>query len=329
MRTAIGGSLPARHLITSLLETDYSREGRLQILDIGCGTGAMLDELAPFGTVVGADFSPEALQFCVTRGVGVDLTRADVRRLPFADASFDVVTAMDIIEHIDDDKAASCEIFRVLKPGGRLYVTVPAFPSLWSEHDEALHHYRRYTVPRLKDLFQRVGLSINKVSYTVTTLFPPIWVYRQISNLLPKRHAEGEKKANLVNFAGPVNAVLLSLSNWGNKSAPSAQSAVRRHSCLYRAEADRNWRKYPKGLAMSRLPLRNWGYLAGAASLGLLGYAAGIEPYAIETVHLELFASRLPEAFEGYTILQVSDLHMRQMGRRERLLDRLIRALPP
>lgn len=80
---------------------------------------------------------------------------------------------------------------------------------------------------------------------------------------------------------------------------------------------------------MSRPPLRGLGILAGTAALGLLGYAAGIEPYAIETVHFDLFAPRLPEAFDGYTILQVSDLHMRQMGRRERILERLIRALPP
>ena len=210
-----------RHLITSLLAQSYSRDGSLQILDIGCGTGAMLDELAPFGSVVGADFSPEALQFCVTRGVTSPLARADVRRLPFADASFDVVTAMDIVEHIDDDKAASCEIFRVLKPGGRLFVTVPAFPSLWSEHDEALHHYRRYTVPRLKDLFQRVGLTVDKISYTVTALFPPIWAYRQISNLLPKRREEGEKKANLVNFSAPVNSALLTLSQWETRLVQS------------------------------------------------------------------------------------------------------------
>lgn len=207
-----------RHLILTLLGTHYPQDGRLQILDIGCGTGAMLDELAAFGTVVGADFSPEALQFCVARGVGAELARADVRRLPFADASFDVVTAMDIVEHIDDDKAAACEIFRVLRPGGRLLVTVPAFPSLWSEHDEALHHFRRYTVPRLKDLFQRVGLTVEKVSYTVTTLFPAIWVFRQVGNLLrplsTASRAEGEKKANLINFAAPVNAALLALSQW-------------------------------------------------------------------------------------------------------------------
>ena len=202
-----------RHLITSLLESHYPRGGQLQILDIGCGTGAMLDELKPFGTVVGADFSPEALQFCVTRGAPAELARADVRRLPFADGAFDVVTAMDIIEHIDDDKAAASEIFRVLKPGGRLLVTVPAFSSLWSEHDEALHHFRRYTTPRLQDLFQRVGLHVQKISYTVTALFLPIWAYRQLSNMLPKQRGS-EKKANLIHFTGPVNQALLSLSQW-------------------------------------------------------------------------------------------------------------------
>lgn len=80
---------------------------------------------------------------------------------------------------------------------------------------------------------------------------------------------------------------------------------------------------------MSRLPLRGLGALAGTAALGLLAYAAGIEPYWIETVHLDLFAPRLPEAFEGYTLVQVSDLHLRQIGRRERLLQRLLTELPP
>ncbi len=203
-----------RHLIASLLDDFYARDGQLNILDIGCGTGAMLDELSPFGAVVGADFATEALGFCRERGDHYPLTRADVRRLPFADGSFDVVTAMDIIEHIDDDKAAASEIRRVLKPGGRLFVTVPAFPSLWSEHDEALHHYRRYTAPHLKDLFQRVGLTVPKLSYTVTSLFPGIWLYRQLSNKLPKRRAGGEKKANLVNFSRPINRALLALSEW-------------------------------------------------------------------------------------------------------------------
>jgi predicted MPP superfamily phosphohydrolase len=79
---------------------------------------------------------------------------------------------------------------------------------------------------------------------------------------------------------------------------------------------------------MSRL-LRGLGLLAGGIGGGLLAYAVGFEPYAIETVQLELFAPRLPEAFDGYTIIQISDLHMRQMGRRERLLEKLLAGLPP
>lgn len=202
-----------RKLIVSLMEQRYPKNGDLHILDIGCGTGAMLDELTPFGTVTGADFSPEALNFCKERADHHSLARADVRRLPFADNSFDIVTAMDIIEHIDDDKAATAEIRRVLKPGGRLFATVPAFQSLWSEHDEALHHYRRYTSGGLKDVLQRVGLSVEKLSYTVTTLFPPIWAYRTIARLLPKRTNDGQKKADLVEFSEPVNRALLTLSN--------------------------------------------------------------------------------------------------------------------
>ncbi len=205
-----------RHLITSLLDGFYARSGQLAILDIGCGTGAMLDELAPFGSVTGADYAPEALAFCRERGQGngrhYDLARADVRRLPFADCSFDIVTAMDIIEHIDDDKAAAGEIRRVLKPGGRLFVTVPAFQSLWSEHDEALHHYRRYTAAHLKDVFQRVGLLVPKLSYTVTSLFLPIWAYRQIAKRLPKKQGGSEKKADLVEFSPRVNRFLRALS---------------------------------------------------------------------------------------------------------------------
>ena len=80
---------------------------------------------------------------------------------------------------------------------------------------------------------------------------------------------------------------------------------------------------------MSRLPQRGLGTLAGVTALGLLAYSIAIEPYAIETVHVDLFAPRLPQEFEGYTVLQISDLHMRQLGRRERLLERIIRALPP
>jgi len=203
-----------RRLIVTLLQ-DLLPPAPIDILDIGCGTGAMLDDLASYGRVVGADFSPEALAFCRKRGERVhatyDLVRADARFLPFGNNCFDVVTAMDIIEHIDRDKDAILEIGRVLRPGGHLLVTVPAYRSLWSEHDVALHHHRRYTGPQFRDLLQRAGLTVEKISYTVSSLFPLIWIFRHINKLTSFRRAKRPPQADLIEFPKPFNAALISL----------------------------------------------------------------------------------------------------------------------
>ena len=237
-----------RDLIAGLL-TDLNLSKPLRILDIGCGTGAMLDVLAPYGDVVGADYSPEALSYCAQRGASsgqrYKLARADIRRLPFQSGSFDVVTAMDVIEHIDDDGAALREIARVLRPGGALLATVPAYRSLWSEHDVALHHYRRYTAHNFRRVIAQADLGIDKLSYTVSALFPAIWAYRtvnraigrlrgqaQISNggnsIQPGAAGQNESgdapQADLVSFAQPINRALIGLQK--------AETALVRRTCL-------------------------------------------------------------------------------------------------
>lgn len=217
-----------RHLIATLLG-DYSGDNRsMSLLNIGCGTGAMLDELEHFGTVIGADFAEEALGFCKTRGHNLGnkyrLCRADARHLPFAGSSFDTVTAMDIIEHIDKDNLAMTEIARVLKPGGRLFATVPAFMSLWSGHDEALHHYRRYTVPHFRKLTTENGLTIDRISYTVTTLFPFVWIFRLVSRQIEAARKNHSPHANLMPFSKPVNSALLAISK--------AETEIIRHNNL-------------------------------------------------------------------------------------------------
>jgi SAM-dependent methyltransferase len=147
-----------------------------------------------------------------------------VRRLPFATDHFDIVTAMDIIEHIDRDKDAVSEIARVLKPGGRLLATVPAYMSLWSEHDEALHHFRRYRAPEFKDIAQRAGLSVDKISYTLTSLFPLVWVFRLVANSLRKARRNGKAQAHLIRFPGPINSALTALIQ--------AETGIVRHTNL-------------------------------------------------------------------------------------------------
>lgn len=201
-----------RGLIAHLLG-DLALPTTIDILDIGCGTGAMLDRLHEFGNVTGADFSPQALAYCRERGERngreYRLVRADVRSLPFADNSFDIVTAMDIIEHIDRDKDAMSEILRVLKPGGRLLATVPAYMALWSEHDHALHHHRRYTAHGFRDLARRAGFVIDHLSYTVTTLLPLIWAIRAYNRARASKG--GAPKADVEELHPVVNRLLLKL----------------------------------------------------------------------------------------------------------------------
>src|SRR5579872_1235395 len=127
-----------RHdLALTFLRSAYPGRNDLTILDIGCGTGAMSEKLAAYGAVVSADFSPLALAFSRRRHLD-RLCAADAMRLPFRDGAFDVIVALDILEHVSDDAAALREFYRVLKPGGRVIATVPAYQSLWSAHDVAL-----------------------------------------------------------------------------------------------------------------------------------------------------------------------------------------------
>ena len=179
----------ARHrLIEALLRTRYGAPGGrpdpLTILDIGCGTGAMSARVARWGRVVSADFSPLALQFSRRRGLG-NLVGADAMRLPFASEQFDVLIAMDMLEHLQDDCRALDEFFRVLRPGGRLFATVPAYPHLWSEHDIALMHHRRYQRRELRERVIAAGFQVEKLSHTMSLLYPVVAMQRRINASRP------------------------------------------------------------------------------------------------------------------------------------------------
>lgn len=152
------------------------------ILDVGCGTGIMLEHLADLGTPTGLDFSATALEFCRKRGAE-RLVQARGEQLPFADDSFAAVTAFGVIEHIDADRASIEEWARVLKPRGDLVLLTSAYQWLWSGHDVSNHHTRRYLTKEVAALLRDAGLEPTKVSYVNSILFPPILAVRLVERL--------------------------------------------------------------------------------------------------------------------------------------------------
>lgn len=184
-----------------------SPPGRARIFDVGCGTGANGQMLTKFGTFHGSDMSQEALRFCRERGLS-RLTRTWVEHICFPDDSFDAITALDMLEHVDDDLAGMAELYRVCKPGGLLLVTVPAYGFLWSEHDEALHHRRRYTASELRNKLSVSGFEVERISYFISLLFFPVLAMRFWQNLF-KRSVR--PKTGLVILPRLVNQALILL----------------------------------------------------------------------------------------------------------------------
>jgi SAM-dependent methyltransferase len=192
-----------RQLALALLDQNLAPNAI--ILDVGCGTGAVLTELKSRGTAVGIDLSHDALQFSAQRGLQ-NLVYGNAEQLPFATATFDAVVSLDTIEHVPADNQAAAEIFRALKPGGIFIMNVPAFAWLWGPHDIALMHQRRYTQLQVANLLKSQGFIIHKLSYSVFFLFPAVIVRRLIERL-----RGGEPKVTLPQFSPFTNRLLIKL----------------------------------------------------------------------------------------------------------------------
>lgn len=143
-----------------------------RFLDIGCGTGANLEMLSQFGTAEGVDVSDEALEFCRRKGLTVRKGLAE--DLPYADGEFDVTTALDVIEHLDDDVAGLKEMYRVTRSGGYSLIFVPAFMWLWGVQDDISHHRIRYTRRQIVERIEAAGYKVERASFANLTFFAPI-----------------------------------------------------------------------------------------------------------------------------------------------------------
>lgn len=201
-----------REIVLSLLRAELSADPALRpplrILDAGCGAGGMLRHFAPFGMAVGIDPAPEAVAHATSKGLDVRLGGLP-DSLPFGPVDrFDIVTALDVIEHVDDDAAALRALRRLLEPGGRLIVTVPAFDCLWSGHDVANEHRRRYRRGQLSERLRAAGFRTLRLSYCNTALFPPIAAVRLARRLLRPYPAGAGARSDLRRVPAPLNTIL-------------------------------------------------------------------------------------------------------------------------
>ena len=182
-----------------LASAGLPRPDESKVLDFGCGTGAFLEHLDRFGTVYALDGDRSAVEFCHARGRDEVVFVEPGAPVPYPDETFDLVTALDVVEHIDDDIGALREMRRVLKPGGHLFVAVPAFMFLWGDQDEISQHKRRYRRTQLDAAIRAAGLTVERSSYFNSLLFPPIAAIRVL------RRSIRESRSDKTDFSmGPA-----------------------------------------------------------------------------------------------------------------------------
>ena len=197
-----------RKILANFVEDICRRvtDRRPRILDVGCGTGANLLMLSEYGDAEGVDISKDALAFCRERGLDkVKLGAGE--KLPYDDGTFDLVTAFDVVEHMDDDLAGLSEMRRVLRPGGRVLLFVPTFMFLWGVQDDVSNHRRRYRLPELQRVLVQAGFEIERSTYANITFFLPILFIRKLMQITGVK-AASENNINVPALNGVLGRVL-------------------------------------------------------------------------------------------------------------------------
>lgn len=193
-------------IILDQIKSTIFKNESLDILNIGAATGRSSEILQSFGEVQSLEYDEPSYVFC--RDVlKMSIDKGSITELPYTNESFDCVCAFDVVEHVEDHEKAVSELFRVCKPGGKIFITVPAFMSLWSNHDVVNHHVRRYQKKQLLDLFKPFGGRLIRSSYFNFFLFCPIYIFRLAQRMFAKKRMEEIKPDNDMIESSFINAV--------------------------------------------------------------------------------------------------------------------------
>lgn len=194
------------YLIKRLIWKYFPGRTDLNILEIGCGTGEITKNLEAYGKVVGLDISPEALEICRANGV-TNVVLGDINSVDLLayHEKFDLVLALDVLEHIQDDVLAMKRVKDMLKKDGLFFINVPAHKFLWSEHDEALHHKRRYHSFELLSKLKDAGYKVLKKSFFVSAVFPVIVLFRAWNNFFGR---SAYPRTSYVILSKPLNDLM-------------------------------------------------------------------------------------------------------------------------
>ena len=190
-----------REILLAYLRHRVDTSRHWTLLDVGCGTGAILADASRYFDASGMDASPRAIEFCRKRGLS-KLFVGNLDEYPGKE-KFDIITLFDVVEHIDDDVEVLAQARSRLNDNGHVLITVPAYQWLWSSHDVVNHHKRRYTRTQLGPVMTKAGFHIDHLTYFNTLLFP-IALFRRVF----ARAANKQQADDFLIPAGPVNATL-------------------------------------------------------------------------------------------------------------------------
>lgn len=191
-----------RRILDEVIERIVKPPKKARILELGAGTGHNLAMLSRFGIVDASELDPIARELASER-LGRPVVEAALPDLAMFPAdSYDLIALLDVLEHVPDDKASLKAIYQLLKPGAALLLTVPINPWMWSAHDVAHHHHRRYRKREIRQLAEAAGYSIELLSPFNSLLFPPIAAVRLVGKLTGKDDSDDAMPS------APVNGIL-------------------------------------------------------------------------------------------------------------------------